>query len=154
MEVFGYKETVFAIKISRLKNKLDGKKDDNINAYINNADYTLKTKIIKIETDLLNNEIYFTELNYTKHLVDNFGESRLEELQKKIIETIKNPDFVLKEIKKGTIVYGKYFNKQIFISSIIGEDSRRYYTVYERDKMFDKLNERYKILYDVKGIEK
>jgi len=127
--------------------KIEYKVDDEVKSFINDDNDKTKTKIVRIETDLLNNEIYFTDLNFNKHIEDNFGNKNLKEIQNKVIDSIKIPDFVLRDVKTGCIVYGKYFENELFTSSFIGEDSNRFFTVYERKNMFKEINNRYKYLY-------
>lgn len=109
-----------------------------------------KSKIIRIEKDLLGNEIYFTKFNLYEHIKPEIKKI-FPDYESKIIDIIKNPDVIFEDTKHNyeSFMYSKIYNgKNLLLFANIGKNSQKFFTLICRDKMLDKNGKRYKLIYE------
>jgi hypothetical protein len=110
-----------------------------------------KAKVVKIYKDLLGNEIWVTDFNL----------EHIEVKKKRLLSpaTIKlilphlfaNPDIVIYDRGKGgAIHYGRIKrvkDKEFFVFAVVGHQSLRFLTVIDKNQLYDKIEDRYWILW-------
>ncbi len=110
-----------------------------------------KTKVVKIYKDLLRNEIWITEFN-----LDHIGVKKKRLLSPATLKLIlpylfKNPDIIIYDmLKDGAIHYGKIKqvkDKELYVFAVVGHQSLRFLTIVDKKQLYDKIKDRYWILW-------
>jgi len=110
-----------------------------------------ETKVVKIYKDFLRNEIWVSEFNL-KH-IEVAKRRLLSPATVKIIlpNLFKDPDIVIYDKEKeGAIHYGKVKelkNSELHVFAVVGLQSLRFLTVIDKRQLYDKIRDRYWILW-------
>ena len=107
-----------------------------------------ETKVVKVYKDLLKNEIWVSEFNL-KH-IEVAKRRLLSPATVKIIlpNLFKNPDIVIYDKEKeGAVHYGKVKSSELYVFVVVGLQSLRFLTVIDKKQLYDKIKDRYWILW-------
>lgn len=103
-----------------------------------------QTKIVKIINDFLDNEIYCTDFNFNEHIAIK---KDVDIAKNNIEKIVKNPDYILKDNKNNSIIYGKNI-KGLWFNIIVREKSLAFKTfVVSNYTAKSDILSRYEILF-------
>ncbi len=114
------------------------------------------TSVKAIYKDFLNNEIWVTEFTLERHISRHVPKEWANLLKERIPKIFKNPDWVLYDQFNDMIYYVKEYQKAIppnrrLYFCVVSRNQLRLYTAKNKEKFFQKVGTRFKILYSRRG---